>query len=213
LNRQKSGARDATSLIFSVIHLYRARTSSLSVKFDRKFRDAWCGSAGYFSVITYDGVPDMTYQITGLSPEPFAHLLGAPDEVLAKAGAVRVTAGADMGWPCRISLEDAKAGEPLILLNHVSHDVATPYRSAYAIYVRESAQQRAEYIDKTPPVFEGRPMAFRAFDADGMLRNAALALPGQADAKIRELFTSADIAYIHAHNAAHGCFSAKVERA
>ena len=70
-----------------------------------------------------------------------------------------------------------------------------------------------EYVDETPPVFEGRPMAFRAFDADGMLRNAALALPGQADAKIRELFDSDEIAYIHAHNAAHGCFSAKVERA
>jgi hypothetical protein len=26
------------------------------------------------------------------------------------------------------------------------------------------------------------------------------------------LFENDDIAYIHAHNAAHGCFSAKVER-
>jgi hypothetical protein len=45
-----------------------------------------------------------------------------------------------------------------------------------------------------------------------MLQNAALALPGQADAKIRELFADANIAYIHAHNAAHGCFSARIER-
>jgi Protein of unknown function (DUF1203) len=155
----------------------------------------------------------MTYQITGLSPEPFAHLVGTPDDVLAEAGAVRVIAAADTGWPCRISLKDAKAGESLILVNHISHDVMTPYRSAYAIYVTENADTAAEYIDQTPPVFEGRPMAFRAFDEAGMLRNAALALPGQADAKIRELFESDDIAYIHAHNAAHGCFSAKVERA
>jgi Protein of unknown function (DUF1203) len=154
----------------------------------------------------------MTYRITGLSPEPFAHLIGADDETLAAKGAIRVLAGADKGWPCRISLEDAKAGESLILLNHTSHDAATPYRSAYAIYVREGAGEPAEYVDRTPPVFEGRPMAFRAFDADGMLRNAALALPGEADAKIRALFDSQEIAYIHAHNAAHGCFSAKVER-
>ena len=72
----------------------------------------------------------MTYRISGLSPEQFAHLTGASDEVLAAGGAVRVTAGADKGWPCRISLEDAKAGESLILTNHVSHDVTTPYRSA-----------------------------------------------------------------------------------
>jgi hypothetical protein len=154
----------------------------------------------------------MSYRITGLDREPFAGLFEMDDAVLAEHGAVRVTAGADKGWPCRISLEDAKTSEELILLNHVSHDVATPYRSAYAIYLRSAASQMAEYIDEIPPVFEGRPMAFRAFDREGMLRNAALALPGQADAKIRELFASAEIAYIHAHNAAHGCFSAKVER-
>jgi Protein of unknown function (DUF1203) len=154
----------------------------------------------------------MSYIITGLQREQFEDYFGMDDIDLAKYGAVRVTAAADKGWPCRISLDDAKAGEQLILLNHVSHDVATPYRSAYAIYVRENAQSAAEYVDETPPVFEGRPMAFRAFDADGMLRDAALALPGQADQKIRGLFDNADIAYIHAHNAAHGCFSAKVER-
>ncbi len=155
----------------------------------------------------------MTYRVTGLDREPFAGLFKMDDAALAEQGAVRVTAAADKGWPCRISLEDAKAGEELILLNHVSHDVATPYRSAYAIYLRSVAHQKAEYVDETPPVFEGRPMAFHAFDLEGMLRSAALALPGQADAKIRELFASDEIAYIHAQNAAHGCFSAKVERA
>jgi Protein of unknown function (DUF1203) len=154
----------------------------------------------------------MTYRITGLSPEPFADLIGASAEALAARNAVRVTAAADVGFPCRISLEDAKAGETLILLNHTSHDVATPYRSSYAIYVREGQTLPANYVDATPPVFEGRPIALRAFDDQGMLRNAALALPGEADAKIRSLFEGREIAYIHAHNAAHGCFSAKVER-
>jgi hypothetical protein len=154
----------------------------------------------------------MTYRITGLSPEPHATLIGADDATLAASNAVRVTAGADRGWPCRVSLEDAKAGETLILFNHVSHDVATPYRSSYAIYIREAATGAADYVDATPPVFEGRPIAFRAFDRDGMLRDAALALGGDADAKIRTLFDNPEIAYIHAHNAAHGCFAAKIER-
>jgi hypothetical protein len=154
----------------------------------------------------------MTYRIEGLKRADFEPFFAMTDSRLAEHGALRVKAGTDKGWPCRISLEDARADEILILLNHISHDVATPYRSAYAIYVRESADTPARYVDETPPVFEGRPMAFRAFDKDGMLRNAALALPGQADAKIRELFESDDIAYIHAHNAAHGCFAAKVER-
>jgi len=68
------------------------------------------------------------------------------------------------------------------------------------------------YEDRTPPVFEGRPLGLRAFDADGNLIDAALALPGEADAKIRALLDDRAIAYIHAHNAAHGCFAARIER-
>jgi hypothetical protein len=52
----------------------------------------------------------------------------------------------------------------------------------------------------------------RGFGADGNLCNIALALPGEADARIRELFASGEIAYIHSHNAAHGCISAAIER-
>lgn len=154
----------------------------------------------------------MTYRISGLNPAQHSHLFAMSDAELAAINARRLTATADRGFPCRVSLRDADQGDNLILFHHVSHDVATPYRSAYAIYIRENAQVAAEYVDETPPVFEGRPIALRGFDADGILRNAAIALPGQADARIRELFESEEIAYIHAHNAAHGCFSAAIER-
>lgn len=155
----------------------------------------------------------MTYKISGLEPAQFAHLIGLSDEELAQHNAVRVTANADRGFPCRVSLEDAKSGETLILLHHTSHDVATPYRSSYAIYVRERAGAAIVYEDRTPPVFEGRPLGLRGFGADGNLKNALLALPGEADAKIRELLDDPAVAYVHAHNAAHGCFAARIERA
>jgi Protein of unknown function (DUF1203) len=154
----------------------------------------------------------MTYRITGLNPADHAALFAMSDSELAAMNARRVTATANRGFPCRVSLKDADEGDELILFHHISHDVATPYRSAYAIYVRQCAQEAADYADQTPPVFEGRPIALRGFDQDGNLRNAALALPGQADARIRELFDEEEIAYIHAHNAAHGCFSAAIIR-
>lgn len=154
----------------------------------------------------------MTYRIIGLEPEPFAALFALGDAALAARGARRVTASASRGFPCRVSLRDADEGDELILLHHTSHDVATPYCSAYAIYVRSAAQMAAEYVDETPPVFEGRPLGFRAFDAEGMLRDARLAAPGEGDAAIRALFDNPAIAYIHAHNAAHGCFAARIER-
>jgi hypothetical protein len=153
----------------------------------------------------------MTYRIAGLPRADFIPFFAMSDAELAAHNAVRVTATGP-GFPCRVSLEDASAGEPLILINHTSHDVATPYRSTYAIYVRVGAAEFAPLIDTIPPVFEGRPLGLRGFDAHGMLKNAALALPGQADAKIHDLFADDDIAYIHAHNAAHGCFSARIDR-
>lgn len=153
----------------------------------------------------------MTYAITGLDPDAFAPLFALDDAQLAARGARRVVADADRGFPCRISLTDARAGEELILLHHTSHDVDTPYRSAYAIYVRRGAAAPT-YIDTTPPVFEGRPIALRGFDAADMLRAARLAGPGEADGAIRDLFADDGIAYIDAHNAAHGCFAARVTR-
>ncbi|WP_332819745.1 DUF1203 domain-containing protein [Sphingopyxis sp.] len=153
----------------------------------------------------------MTYSIRGLSPDRFAPLFAMDDAELAEHNARRVTAAADRGFPCRISLEDARMGEELILLHHTSHDVDTPYRSAYAIYVRPGVAA-ATYRDALPPVFEGRPLALRAFDEHGMLQTARLAGPGEADGAIRDLFADATISYIDAHNAAHGCFAARVER-
>jgi hypothetical protein len=61
-------------------------------------------------------------------------------------------------------------------------------------------------------VLSGRPIALRAFDGDGMLRAARLALHNDADPLIRTLFADPAIAYIDAHNAAHGCFAARIER-
>ena len=103
-------------------------------------------------------------------------------------------------------------GEKVLLLNHVSHDVANPYRAAHAIFITETDQDPAEYVDEVPPVFEKRVLSLRGFDRDGMMAEAILTQPGEADAGIRRLFANPEIETIHAHNAVRGCFSAKIER-
>lgn len=153
----------------------------------------------------------MAYRIAGLAREEFEPLFGLGDDELAERNARRVRAE-ERGAPCRISLEEAEAGESLLLLNHVSHDVATPFRTAYAIYVREGAGERPCYRDEVPPLLDRRTLGLSGFGTDGMLKGALLAMPGEADARIRELFAQPDIASIHAHNAAYGCFLARVER-
>ena len=88
----------------------------------------------------------------------------------------------------------------------------TPFRTAYAIYVRKGAKRAASFTDEAPLLLDSRTLGLRAFGADGMLKGASLAGPGEADMRIRELFERPDIATIHAHNAAYGCFLARIER-
>jgi hypothetical protein len=155
----------------------------------------------------------MTYRITGLDPAPFRPLFGLPDDELAARGIVRMTVDRKPTFPCRVSLTDRDIGERVLLLNHVSHDVANPYRATHAIFVTEGADAPGQYVDQVPPVFEQRVLSLRGFDKEGMMADALLAQPGEADAGIRQLFANPGIETIHAHNAARGCFSAKIERA
>jgi hypothetical protein len=154
----------------------------------------------------------MTYRITGIDPAPYRHLYGLSDEELASRGIVRMTVNEKPSFPCRVSLTDRDLGESVLLLNHVSHDVANPYRASHAIFVTEGAEQAAEFVDRVPPVFEPRVLSLRGFDREGMMEEAILTQPGEADAGIRKLFENPAIETIHAHNAARGCFSAKIER-
>ena len=153
----------------------------------------------------------MTYRITGLDPAPYRPLFGLSDDELAKRGVVRMTV-TDPTFPCRVSLTDRAIGEAVLLVNHVSHDVANPYRASHAIFVTEVDEGPAEYVDEVPPVFEKRVLSLRGFDKEGMMAEAILTQPGEADAGIRKLFANPAIKTIHAHNATRGCFAAKIER-
>ena len=153
----------------------------------------------------------MAYRISGLSPEPFLALAAMDDAELAGRRARR-TVAAGPGFPCRVTLEEAAPGEALLLVNHVSHDAPTPFRASHAIYVREGAREAAALVDEVPAIFATRTLGLRGFDEEGMLRDARLAPPATADAGIRALFADPESAEIHAHNAALGCFLARIAR-
>ena len=153
----------------------------------------------------------MAYRIEGLAPAAVESLFSMTDGELAERNAMRVTADSATGFPCRVSLADAAPGEELVLLNHVSNDVPTPFRTAYAIYVRKGARA-ASFVDEAPDYLARRTLSLRGFDDAGMLKHGMIAQPGEADAQIRALLERPDIATIHAHNAAYGCFLARIER-
>ena len=77
----------------------------------------------------------MAYVVKGIDPAPYRALFGLTDEELAQQGVVRMTVTAKPSFPCRVSLTDRDVGESVLLINHVSHEVANPYRASHAIFV------------------------------------------------------------------------------
>ena len=53
-----------------------------------------------------------------------------------------MTVTAKPSFPCRVSLTDRDVGERVLLINHVSHDVAEPYSATHAIFVAEGPRKR-----------------------------------------------------------------------
>ena len=155
----------------------------------------------------------MSFTISGLPVDQFKPLFGLSEDELKKRGVVRKIADAKPGYPCRITLEDAEPGETVLLFNYENHQAMTPYRSSFAIYVRENATETRSVANDLPPAMRGRPIALRLYDADGMLIGADLDLSGALPGKIEAAFKNPDVAYIHAHNAMHGCFAAEIRRA
>lgn len=153
----------------------------------------------------------MTFRIRGLDPDQFAPLFDASEDTLKRQRARREIAG-EGRFPCRVSLEDAAEGEEMLLTYFTNHAVETPYRSAFAVYVRKDAHEAADYVDAVPPILRARPIALRCYDAQGNLHRAALSLSDDVETLVQALLDDPKIAYIDAHNAMHGCFAARIER-
>jgi hypothetical protein len=154
----------------------------------------------------------MAFRITGLAPEEFSELFSLTDAQLHARDARRLVAGDDNGYPCRISLEDARAGDALILTHHQYHAVDSPFRASHAIYVRPG-QQRYDRVDAVPEQLRKRLLSVRAFDRDAMLVDADVIDGPRLESLIDRLFADSRTEYLHVHFAKAGCYAARVERA
>lgn len=154
----------------------------------------------------------MTFRITGLSPEPFRHLFGLPEDELARHGARRYVADVKPGYPDRIELRDAEPGERLILVSYTHQPANTPYRASHAVFVLEGAEDTYDRTDEVPEAMRLRLLSLRAFDGDDFLVAADVAQGEKIEGKIERLFADPRVAYIQAHYAKPGCFAARIDR-
>lgn len=155
----------------------------------------------------------MAFRITGLSPEPFRHLFGLSDDDLSRHGVKRYVVDKSPGYPDRIEMRDAEPGETVLLLNHVCQPADTPYCASHAIFVREGAARAYDAVDEVPAVMRTRLLSLRAFDAEGMMRDADVVEGSDIEAVIARFFADPAVSYIHVHNARPGCYSGRIDRA
>jgi len=153
----------------------------------------------------------MSFCIRGLAAPQFAPLFALDDAELAERSMRRVLIDAPKSAPCRVTLEDAELGEQVILLPFAHHRAHSPYRASGPIYVRAGGVA-FDRVDALPPVFSGRLLAVRAYDAAGMMTDADV-VESDPRGLFERFFADPSVDYLHVHYARRGCYSCRVERA
>lgn len=153
------------------------------------------------------------FRIVGLDPTAFEPLFGLDDAALQRLGAVRRIATAWPGYPCRVGLDDAAVGDELLLLNHVHHDVASPYRASGSIFVRRGAVAARPAAGEVPPCVVRRQISLRAYGAAHTMLHARVCGGAEVAQALQDLFDDPQVAHVDLHNAAAGCFACRALRA
>ncbi len=151
------------------------------------------------------------FQIQPLSTSQFNHLHGQSDEALKAQGILAEVANGP-GFPCRVTLRDARPGERVLLLNYMHQPADTPFRASHAIYVIDCAEEIHLKPGELPPVFTGRILSLRAFGGDGLIKTADLCDGEKSGEMINAMLGRDDVGYVHIHYAKYGCYAAVARR-
>ncbi len=153
-----------------------------------------------------------SFRVTGLPVAPFQPLFSMSDGELQARHAKRYVVDHRPGYPDRIELRDAEVGERVILVNHEHLPAEGPYRSRHAIFVIEGATRSYDAVDRIPDVLRARMLSLRAFDAAGMMVDAALVAGAGIESSIERFFADPDVLFLHCHYAMRGCYACRIDR-
>jgi hypothetical protein len=153
----------------------------------------------------------MNYQLRGLEPALFEKLFDLDDATLAGLGMRRMRSDQPVGFPCRVSLEDAPVGEDVLLLPYTHQDSQSPYRASGPIFVRRG-QAAARIVNALPSYLTLRPLSVRAYDAADEMVDAEIVDGTAAEPLIQRYLARTDVAYLHIHFARRGCYACRVDR-
>ena len=154
----------------------------------------------------------MTFQLSGLDESRFQALFALDERALRDRGMRRLVADSDTGYPCRVSLQDARRGQTLLLLPYEHLPSPSPYRACGPIFVRQGARRRVAPPGHVPDYVSRRLISLRAYGDDGGMREAEVVDGPRVAEELARMFRDAAISFIHLHNARRGCFSCLATR-
>jgi hypothetical protein len=146
--------------------------------------------------------------MANIAIRPLPAPLPAPD---ASSRLTRVViADEPHSYPCRRCLRDADPGERMLLLSYDPFTGDSPYRQPGPIYLHADDCE-PDPGDEVPEQLTRRLLSVRAFDSDHLMLEAVV-IPGVELAATAETLLGDPAAdYLHVHNAAAGCFAARID--
>lgn len=154
----------------------------------------------------------MNYQLRGLEPRLFESLFDLDEAALASRGMRRMRVDAPVGFPCRVSLDDAPVGEEVLLLPFMHQDSRSPYQASGPIFVRRGQREAARVVGTLPPYLTRRVLSVRAYDAADDMVDADVVEGAEAGSLIERYLARDHVSYLHIHFARRGCFACRVDR-
>jgi hypothetical protein len=154
----------------------------------------------------------MNFTLRGLEPALFEPLFQLDEEALAGRGMRWMNVDEPVGFPCRISLEDAPVGERVLLLPFVHQDSRSAYRASGPIFVRPGVREARQVVDELPPYLTRRLLSVRAYDAKDDMVDANVIDGAVAAPLIERYLACGDVSYLHLHFARRGCYACRVDR-
>jgi len=153
------------------------------------------------------------FLIKALPINNFHDLILKNNEELKLLGAAWITVDAEPGYPCRVSLLDAKVGERVLAVSFCHHNVNSPYKASGPIFVREKASIVKLGINEIPKMLRHRLLSVRAYSSQKLMIGSGVVQGTELESAIESQFQNSEVEYIHIHNANPGCFNCSVHRA
>jgi hypothetical protein len=116
------------------------------------------------------------------------------------------------GYPCRLSLKDAKVGEEVYLFSHRPFEGQNPYCEIGPVFVHAEATQARLAPNEIPDAIKCRPVIVRSYSADETLLSGDPADRENVEQVIEQCLDRDGVDFLHIRAALTGCYLCKVER-